>query len=233
MAWTSKAKYERFSSRRTEVTSRGGGLWFLRTLAMTILLLLALVYGLGARADAVRQVDVAAWIPMTGGSAQPTVAWSEFCERSPAECSINQAEPATIKFDERVWNAIVKINKRVNAVVSPREDIHHWGVIDRWDYPEDGYGDCEDYQILKRRLLVGAGLPRRALRMVVVLDELGQGHAVMAVRTDRGDFILDNKRDAVLPWHQTGYVYIKSEGDQTLAWVALGNDVAATSAISR
>jgi predicted transglutaminase-like cysteine proteinase len=69
--------------------------------------------------------------------------------------------------------------------------------------------------------------------MVVVLDDLGQGHAVMAVRTDRGDFILDNKRDAVLPWHQTGYVYIKSEGDQTLAWVALGNDVAATSAISR
>ena len=69
--------------------------------------------------------------------------------------------------------------------------------------------------------------------MVVVLDELGQGHAVMAVRTDRGDFILDNKRDAVLAWHQTGYVYIKSEGDRNLAWVALGNQVVTTSAISR
>jgi predicted transglutaminase-like cysteine proteinase len=58
-----------------------------------------------------------------------------------------------------------------------------------------------------------------------VLDELGQGHAVLAARTDQGDFILDNKRDAVLPWHQTGYVYIKSEGDQSLAWLTLGNTV--------
>jgi predicted transglutaminase-like cysteine proteinase len=132
-----------------------------------------------------------------------------------------------------MWNAIVAINKQVNTAVRPQEDIHHWGVIDHWDYPNDGYGDCEDYQILKRRLLVEAGLPRRALRMVVVLDELGQGHAVMAVRTDRGDFILDNKRDSVLAWHQTGYVYIKSEGNQNLAWVAIGNQVVTTSAISR
>jgi predicted transglutaminase-like cysteine proteinase len=132
-----------------------------------------------------------------------------------------------------VWKTIVAINRHVNATVKPREDLDHWGVVDRWDYPDDGYGDCEDYQLLKRRLLVEAGLPRRALRMVVVLDELGQGHAVLAARTDQGDFILDNKRNAVLPWHRTGYVYLKSEGDKSLAWVALGNQVAATSAISQ
>jgi predicted transglutaminase-like cysteine proteinase len=161
------------------------------------------------------------------------VAWSEFCERDPSECAINPAEPATIQLDQRLRRAIVAINQQVNAAVLPREDIDHWGVIDRWDYPDDGYGDCEDYQILKRRLLVAAGLPRRALRMVVVLDELGQGHAVLAARTDQGDLILDNKRDAVLPWHQTGYVYIKSEGDRSLAWVTLSNQIAATSAVSQ
>ncbi len=235
MPWTSisKAKYERFPAGETDMTSRGGFLWFLRTVAITILLLLALVYGPGAQAEAVRQVDGAAWIPVADGSAQPTAAWSEFCERNPGECAINPAEPATIQLDQPLWNAIVAINKQVNAAVSPQEDIHHWGVIDRWDYPSDGYGDCEDYQILKRRLLVEAGLPRRALRMVVVLDELGQGHAVLAARTDQGDFILDNKRDAVLPWHQTGYVYIKSEGDRSLAWVTLSNQIAATSAVSQ
>jgi predicted transglutaminase-like cysteine proteinase len=206
--------------------------WLLRAVAITLFLLLVLVAGPRASAAETHQFD-AAWIPVADGRAQPTAAWSEFCERSPNECAINPAEPATIQLDERVWNAIVSINKQVNTTVRPQEDIHHWGVIDRWDYPNDGYGDCEDYQILKRRLLVEAGLPRRALRMVVVLDELGQGHAVMAVRTDRGDFILDNKRDAVLAWHQTGYVYIKSEGDRNLAWVALGNQVVTTSAISR
>jgi predicted transglutaminase-like cysteine proteinase len=69
---------------------------------------------------------------------------------------------------------------------------------------EHGYGDCEDYQLLKRRKLVEAGYPHRALRMTVVIDEEGAGHAVMMVRTNRGDFILDNKRNAILPWHKTG-----------------------------
>ncbi len=62
------------------------------------------------------------------------------------------------------------INNRVNAAVSPQEDMPHWGVIDRWDFPEDGYSDCEDYRILKRRLLVEAGLPPYVLRIDVVQD---------------------------------------------------------------
>ena len=56
-----------------------------------------------------------------------------------------------------------------------------------------------------------AGLPRRAMRMTVVIDELGEGHAVLMVRTNRGDFVLDNKTSSIPPWHRTGYVYIKRE----------------------
>ena len=25
--------------------------------------------------------------------------------------------------------------------------LEHRGVVDRWDFPDDGYGDCEDYQL--------------------------------------------------------------------------------------
>ncbi len=38
----------------------------------------------------------------------------------------------------------------------------------------------------------------------------------------RGDFILDNKRNAVLPWRKTGYVDIKREGDEGMTWASLG-----------
>lgn len=231
MPWTIKRQCSCYPVAEKKA-ARGGLVWTLRSIVISLLLLFSLVGIPRVNAGELHQFS-AAWIPSAGESAQPTDAWSEFCQRSPGECAIDPSEPATIKLDEPAWALIVAINQQVNAAVSPQEDITHWGVIDRWDYAEDGYGDCEDYQILKRRLLVEAGLPRRALRMVVVLDELGQGHAVMAVRTDRGDFILDNKRDAVLAWHQTGYVYIKSEGDRNLAWVALGNQVATTSAISR
>jgi predicted transglutaminase-like cysteine proteinase len=75
---------------------------------------------------------------------------------------------------------------------------------------------------VKRRRLVEAGFPRRALRMTVVIDEEGAGRSVMMVRTNRGDFILDNKRNAILPWQKTNYVYIKRKGNEGSHWASLG-----------
>jgi predicted transglutaminase-like cysteine proteinase len=75
-------------------------------------------------------------------------------------------------------------------------------------------------------VLAEASLPRRALRMTVVIAEEGLGHPVMMVHTNRGDFILDNKHDAVLSWHQTRYIYVKREGDDGTAWASLGGAVA-------
>jgi predicted transglutaminase-like cysteine proteinase len=82
-------------------------------------------------------------------------------------------------------------------------------------------------------MLVERGLPRRALRMTVVIDELGEGHAVLMVRTDRGDFILDNKTSRVLPWQQTGYTYVKREGQDGLAWVSLNGVTSPTVTANR
>src|SRR3712207_8819317 len=84
----------------------------------------------------------------------------------------------------------------------------------------------EDIQLLKRRMFTEAGLPQRAMRMTVVIDEQGAGHAVMMVRADRGDYMLDNKRKAVLSWQETGYRYVKREGSDSSAWVWLGNQAA-------
>jgi predicted transglutaminase-like cysteine proteinase len=117
---------------------------------------------------------------------------------------------------------LTRVNQQVNAAIKAKTDKDHWGVEDTWDFAEDGYGDCEDYQLVKRKRLVEAGFPRRALRMTVVIDEEGAGHAVMMVRTTRGDFILDNKCNSILPWHRTGYVYITREGDEGSAWASLG-----------
>jgi predicted transglutaminase-like cysteine proteinase len=119
------------------------------------------------------------------------------------------------------WETLVAVNEQVNATIRAMPDREHWGVPDRWDFPDDGIGDCEDIQLLKRKQLVEEGLPRRALRMAVVFDEIGDGHAVLMALTDRGEFILDNKRSAVLPWNQTGYTYLKREGSDGLAWASL------------
>lgn len=167
------------------------------------------------------------------GSAKPVTAWVKFCERKPSECEVNLAEPTSIEMSAETWNTIVTVNRRVNARIKPVTDQLHFGVVDVWDYPDDGSGDCEDYQLLKRRMLTERGLPRRAMRMTVVIDEEGQGHAVLMVRTDRGDFILDNKTNLVLPWGQTGYVYVKREGQDGMAWVSLGGVTSPTATANK
>jgi predicted transglutaminase-like cysteine proteinase len=112
----------------------------------------------------------------------------------------------------------------VNESVKPMTDIEHWGTIEKWSYPDDGYGDCEDYVLLKRRLLIQAGWPREALLITVVRDRRDEGHAVLTVKSDRGEFILDNQAEAVLPWFETGYRFVKRQSQKDPnVWVSLGN----------
>lgn len=167
------------------------------------------------------------------GEARPIAAWLGFCRTYPAECAIEPAEPAEITLSPRVWQTMAAVNKRVNASVRPMTDQDHWGVADRWDLAEDGYGDCEDFQLLKRKLLAEAGFSRRAMRMTVVIDDKGEGHAVLMVRTDRGDFILDNKTNTVSPWFQTGYTFVKRESQDVVGWVSLGGAVSPTVTANR
>jgi predicted transglutaminase-like cysteine proteinase len=154
-------------------------------------------------------------------SAPALPAWSEFCEQHALECALDSAEPEVILLVPDTLELIESVNRYVNHAIAPRGDIDHWGKIDHWDLPTDGQGDCEDYQLLKRKLLVEAGLPRRALRMTVVIDDTGQGHAVLTLRTAAGDLILDNKVDAVLPAAEVGYEFIKRESSNAVEWLFL------------
>lgn len=155
--------------------------------------------------------------------AQAPLGWVDFCKRSPKECTLNTKEPKTIVLTETIWRLLVTINIGTNKDIEFVTDMDHWGVVDRWDMAEDGKGDTEDYVNLKKRRLVDAGIPRRSLLTTVVIDDKNEGHAVLTVRTDIGDFILDNSRNTVLRWDQTGYTYVKRESQDKITWVGLGN----------
>jgi predicted transglutaminase-like cysteine proteinase len=160
-------------------------------------------------------------VPTGNHPIAPVPGWFRFCQQRPDECVVNPAEPATITLTSQAWETLTRVNRQVNAAIRPMTDREHWGVEDIWGLADDGYGDCEDYQLVKRKRLVATGFPRRALRMTAVIDGDGEPHAVLMVRTDRGDFILDNKRNSILPWRRTGYVYLQREGGTGAAWVAL------------
>ncbi|KRE00127.1 transglutaminase [Bosea sp. Root381] len=167
------------------------------------------------------------------GDARAPYAWNDFCKRSPAECRVNPNEPERVEMTPKLWKAIISMNLRVNREIEAITDEEHWGVVDRWDLAEDGKGDCEEFALVKRKRLAEAGVPRRAMLVTVVIDEENAGHAVLMIRTDRGDFILDNKRNAVLPWSQTGYIYVKRESQLRTGWTSLGGAQTATVASVR
>lgn len=158
------------------------------------------------------------------GDSRPPFGWVDFCSKPAyaAECAVDPGEPDKVELTPRLWRLVTQVNLKVNREIDPVTDMDHWGVVERWDMAEDGRGDCEEFVNVKRKRLVEAGVPRRALRIVVVLDEENAGHAVLMLRTHGGDYILDNKRNAVLLWHQTGYVFVKRESQDRVGWVALG-----------
>ena len=87
-------------------------------------------------------------------------------------------------------------------------------MMDHWDYPVDGKGDCKIYALYKRKLLMEAGFPRQALLMTIVRDLNNEGHTILTVKTDKGDLILDNLVNAIRPWNATGYYFLKRQSQQ-------------------
>jgi predicted transglutaminase-like cysteine proteinase len=117
------------------------------------------------------------------------------------------------------------VNLAWNAAVKPMEDAAHYGVVDYWTVPKDGYGDCEDYALGKRQSLIAYGLPAQALSIAVVRTVDGTAHAVLAVATDQGAYVLDNLASAVLPWTTTHYIGVAHQVGGQSEWASLGASV--------
>jgi predicted transglutaminase-like cysteine proteinase len=164
-----------------------------------------------------------------GASAKAPIGWTEFCIEHARECEVKPLEARDVVLSAKAWKDLQHINKWVNDTIKPMTDLEHWGVVERWSYPDDGYGDCEDYVLLKRKLLIQAGWPRQALLITVVRDQKGEGHAVLTVKSDKGEFVLDNQEDQILPWSETPYRFVKrqSQSDPNV-WVSLGDARPAT-----
>jgi predicted transglutaminase-like cysteine proteinase len=168
-----------------------------------------------------------------GEPTRPPIGWLDFCIEYRPECADNPSAPRDVVLSPKAWADMVNVNAWVNQAIKPITDMEHWGVVERWNYPDDGYGDCEDYVLLKRRMLMQAGWPREALLITVVRDKKGDGHAVLTVKTDRGEFILDNQEPQVLSWERTGYRFVKRQAQSDPnVWVLLGEPPAAPAIVS-
>ena len=156
------------------------------------------------------------------------VGHAEFCAIHKHECGPNTHIVDTVTLTQALWQQLLDVNNAVNTRVQPVTDEVLYKVAEYWTYPH-GYGDCEDYALEKRRELIALGWPASTLLMTVVRQQNGEGHAVLTVRTDRGDLILDNQEGLVRPWDDTPYRYLKRQSQTNSAdWVTIVDNRAAT-----
>lgn len=149
--------------------------------------------------------------PVLAGDAVAPLGYMLFCLQTPAECRPGGKDH--VALNDGVLDIIKLVNARVNRSIRPRHD----SGADIWSINVSA-GDCEDYVLTKRHALIAAGLPPSALRIGYVKTRAGEGHAILIIKTNSHDLVLDNLVGNIRPLSQTGYRLISSSGANPLAW---------------
>lgn len=143
----------------------------------------------------------------------------DYCGRSPRDCRSHPVVPP-LKLTPQRLALLQSVNSAVNASIKPVSDQENYGKRDYWTIPANAKGDCEDYVLMKRAKLMARGLAPSQLLITMVQGR--EAHVVLSVRTDQGDYILDNMRAEVLPVEKTSYRYIKMQSPaHSGQWVSI------------
>ncbi len=153
--------------------------------------------------------DNTAHMQVSGLTSQP-IGHYEFCKSYPSDCKIKSWDTKAPKLTRERWADLVEVNAYSNSTIAPVTDLEGFGVEEHWVYPTS-YGDCEDYVLMKRHMLMQRGWPASSLLITVVLQPNGEGHAVLTVRTDHADYVLDNLNGKIKQWNETEYTYVKRQ----------------------
>jgi len=136
-----------------------------------------------------------------------------FCLLNPGECQ--EGEDIQVTYSAEIELLLSDVNRGVNSAIVGVNDVG-----DQWNI-NTAVGDCEEYVLTKRFQLEAAGLPIGALRIVTARTFEGVGHAVLVVRTDQGDLVLDNLNNTVKPWDKVRLELLSVSGSNPNQWYKL------------
>jgi predicted transglutaminase-like cysteine proteinase len=166
------------------------------------------------------------------GKTLPPIGFVKFCASNPEECKKRNVTSGKVELTPDAWRKLFQVNASVNEQIKPVSDQELYGTPEHWTIPASA-GDCEDYLLLKKRYLEAMGYSPSNLLITVVLDEKGEGHAVLTVVTNEGEFVLDNRRNDILAFAETNYTFLKRQSRKSpLEWVSLRKNKAAPSNVA-
>lgn len=116
------------------------------------------------------------------------------------------------------YSVAERINTLVNANTQYTSDAEKYGRAEFWE-AANGSGDCEDYALAKRNILLRLGVPPIMLRLATCWTESNEYHAVLIAITDEGEWVLDNRYP--LPMRRQDMDYRWDRMQMGAKWVAI------------
>lgn len=144
------------------------------------------------------------------GSFNAPLGYQIFCLSNPRHCRGGGA--SEVRYTEQLGALLQRVNSGVNNSIAPRNDTK-----DVWSIGVS-QGDCEEYALAKRAELIRGGVPASAVRIAMAKTRGGEGHAVVVVRTDVGDLVLDNLTSRIKNWDDTGLRWVGIASANARAW---------------
>lgn len=163
----------------------------------------------------------------------PPPQFRESCRRYAWLCD-NAVSSGMAVPETEVLELANRINRRVNLMVAPVTDAENYGTADYWTLPARLSGDCEDYVLLKYKMLMEAGVDGRDLSIAITLNRKGENHAVLVLRHASGDLVLDSESSRIELWSETGYRFLAMQaGDDRAAWEVVARQPRSSNVLAR
>lgn len=145
--------------------------------------------------------------------AQAPAAYRLLCLYRPADCLPKGEFVPAVEVTDKRRKQMETVNTLINQGVKEITDNDRLAIEDAWIEP-DGSGDCEDFAIAKRDILLMLGWPSSALLLTIVRNPKNEGHAVLTVVTTKGDLILDEPGPLILPPEKTGHTFFTRQSQR-------------------
>ena len=159
----------------------------------------------------------------TSGAAKTPFGHYEYCKRGGVHCGA-QTVVAPAKMTQSRWAKVREINTAVNRQISPVLDINSRGVSEYWEIPTT-QGDCEDFSLLKRSRMISAGFMPSQLPLTKVRLPNGQAHIILVLRSEEGDFVLDNLSNRVHPITNVNFRFLSMQSASNAnSWLTISGN---------
>ncbi|MCJ9734181.1 transglutaminase-like cysteine peptidase [Bradyrhizobium sp. PRIMUS42] len=143
----------------------------------------------------------------------PPLSFSQFCVQNPEDCQRHEDRRIRdFRSSIQRWRELAEINSTVNFSIAPKDPLESRSDAEWQIFPYDG--NCGDYAVTKRHLLLRSGWPSSALLLAeVVIRTTAEHHLVLLVREGRAVLVLDNLSPVVTPLVDAldRYIFVRAE----------------------